>query len=339
MPTPQPNVELSGREKAAVLLLSLGVEQSAQVLRHFSDAEIEEITLAVANPPPVDAQTRRAVLQEFHELLEAHHYVAQGGLQYAQELLERALGSSRALEILHRLSVSLQARPFEAARRSDPTQLLTFLQGEHPQTIALVLSYVTPEQAASVLRALPPELQADVTQRIASMDRTPPDVVKEVERVLETRLGSMAAAEFSHPGGVDVVVSVLNRVDRGTEKSIMQRLEAENPDLAQEIKRRMFLFEDIARLDDRFVQRILRDIDTHDLTLALKGASDTIREKLLSNVSSRVADMVREELQYMGPVRLREVEEAQGRIVAVVRQLEEEGEIVLSHGGEDDVLV
>lgn len=334
------NLALTGRQKAAILLLSLGVDLSAQVLKHFSESEIEEITLAVASPPPVDRETRRAVLEEFTNLMDAQRYASQGGITYAQEVLERALGSSRALEIIHRLTTSLKARPFEVARRSDPMQLLTFLTGEHPQTIALVLSYVTAEQAAQVLKSLPPEIAGDVAERIALMDRTSPDVVREVERVLETRISALTTSgDMSAPGGVDVVVNILNRTDRATEKTIVQGLEARVPDLAEEIKRRMFLFEDIAHLEDRFVQRILRDIESQDLTMALKGASDAIKEKLLANVSSRVAEMVREELSYLGPVRLRDVEEAQGRIVAVVRQLEESGEIVLAHGGDDDVLV
>lgn len=330
---------LSGRQKAAVLLLGLGPELAAQVLQHMSDAEIEEITLAVASPPSLDRAARDAVFFEFAELLEARTYVASGGLRYAQDVLERALGTSRALEIIHRLTSSIQGRPFEVARRADPLQLLTFLQGEHPQTIALVLSYVAPDQASQVLKALPPDIQANVAQRIARMDRTSPDVVREVERVLETKIASLMTADFSTPGGVDVVVNLLNRVDRGTEKTIMGHLEEDSPDLAEEIKRRMFLFEDIARLDDRFVQRILRDVDNNDVTLALKGASDAIQQKFLSNVSSRVADTVREDLKFLGPVRLRDVEEAQRRIVAIVRQLEESGEIIISRGGDDDVIV
>lgn len=336
---PETGVVLSGRQKAAILLLGLGPDLASQVLKHLSDAEIEELTLSLASPPAIDRDTRDHVFHEFAELLEAHTYVASGGLTYAQDVLERALGTSRALEIIHRLTSSLQGRPFEVARRADPMQLLTFLQGEHPQTIALVLSYIAAEQASQVLKALPPEIQSNVAQRIARMDRTSPDVVREVERVLETKIASLMTADFSNPGGIDVVVNLLNRVDRGTEKTIMGHLEDSSPDLAEEIKRRMFLFEDIARLDDRFVQRILRDVEIKDVTLALKGASDSIQQKFLANVSSRVADQVREDLQFLGPVRLRDVEEAQRRIVAVVRQLEESGEIIISRGGEDDVVV
>lgn len=330
---------LSGRQKAAILLLGLGPDLASQVLKHLSDAEIEELTLSLASPPAIDRDTRDHVFYEFAELIEAHTYVASGGLTYAQDVLERALGTSRALEIIHRLTSSLQGRPFEVARRADPLQLLTFLQGEHPQTIALVLSYIAAEQASQVLKALPADVQSNVAQRIARMDRTSPDVVREVERVLETKIASLMTADFSNPGGIDVVVNLLNRVDRGTEKTIMGRLEDTSPDLAEEIKRRMFLFEDIARLDDRFVQRILRDVENKDVTLALKGASDSIQHKFLANVSSRVADQVREDLQFLGPVRLRDVEEAQRRIVAVVRELEESGEIIISRGGDDDVVV
>jgi flagellar motor switch protein FliG len=331
--------ELAGRDKAAILLLSLGPEVSSQVLRHMSDGEIEQLTVSIATPPVVVEQTRAEVIQEFGQLLQARSYAARGGLAYAQDLLERALGASRALEIMHRLTTAMRSRPFEVARRTNPHQLLTFLEGEQPQTIALVLSYLTSDQAATVLKSLPPDLQTEVAGRVAMMDPTGPDVVREVEQVLDSHIASLVTKDYSTPGGVDVVVNMLNRVDRGTERSIMQALEQQDAELAEEIRKRMFLFEDIARLDDRSIQRVIRETDPHDLTLALKGASEAIGQRFLANMSQRMAETVSEELKFLGPVRLREVEEAQGRVVAAVRRLEEAGEIVVSRGGDDDVLI
>lgn len=331
---------LKPRQKAAVLLLAIGPEAAARVLQHLSESEIEQISLEIATIGHVPAEVREAVLQEFRENLLANQYLTEGGLEYARRLLEKAVGPQKALDILDRLSASIQVRPFDFLRRSDPAQLLNFLQNEHPQTIALILAHLHPDQAALVLSSLPAERQVDVVRRIATMDRTSPEIVREVERLLERRFAALVGQDFAHTGGIDSVVEVLTRVDRSTERSILEALRVGDPDLADQIKQRMFVFEDIVQLDDRSVQRVLREVDFNEvLPLALKTASEDVREKIFRNISKRAADMLRENIEFLGPVRLREVEEAQQRIVAVVRRLDEEGEIVVSRGRGDDILV
>lgn len=329
---------LPGRRKAAILLTGIGPELAAQVYKHLGEQEIETVTIEIAHAEQVRADERDEVFDEFHDLAQARAYVAEGGVAYARQVLERALGASRAMEILSRLTSSLAPRPFDTLRNADPMQLLTFLQGEHPQTVALVLAYIRPDAAALVLKNLPPEMQADVARRVATMERTIPNVVAEVETMLEGRMVSVFGGDLSQPGGLDVIVSVLNQVDRATERSIIRSLEDTTPELADEIRRRMFLFEDLAGVEDRFIQRILREVDQQDLVLALKGASDGISQCLYSNMSSRMAEVVREEVKYLGAVRLRDVEAAQQRIVAIARRLEEEGEIIMSRGAEDEII-
>ncbi|HHY95930.1 MAG TPA: flagellar motor switch protein FliG [Firmicutes bacterium] len=331
---------LGSRQKAAVLLISLGPELSAQVFRHLREEEIEQLTLEIANVRKVPPEVRGKVFEEFLQMSLAREYMSRGGIEYAKDLLERALGSQRALDILQRLTATLQVRPFDFARKADPGQLRNFIQNEHPQTIALVLAYLHPEQAAAVLGSLPPELQADVARRIALMDRTSPEVIREVERVLERKLSSLSTQDFAAAGGLEAVVEVLNHVDRSTEKSIMETLGINDPQLAEEIKKRMFLFEDIVSLDDRSVQRVLRDVDLNrDLPMALKVSSEEVRQKVFRNLSKRAVESLKENMDYLGPVRLREVEEAQQKIVNVIRRLEEEGEIVIARGGGEEIVV
>lgn len=329
-----------GRQKAAMLLISLGPEVAAQVFRHLREDEIEQLTLEIANVRKVPPETRARVFEEFLQMSYAREYMARGGIEYAKELLEKALGTQKALDILHRLTATLQVRPFDFARKTDPGQLRNFIQNEHPQTIALVLAYLQPEQAAAILSALPPELQADVARRIALMDRTSPEIIREVERVLERKLSSLSTQDFAAAGGLEAVVEVLNRVDRSTEKSIMEALGINDPQLAEEIKKRMFLFEDIVSLDDRSVQRILREVDLNrDLPMALKVASEEVKQKIFRNLSKRAVENLKENMDYLGPVRLREVEEAQQKIVNIIRRLEEEGEVVIARGGGEDIIV
>lgn len=332
---------LAGRQKAAVLLITLGPEVSARVFKHLKDEEIEQVTLEIAGQRQVTAEMREKVLAEFYELAIAQTYITQGGIDYARDLLDRALGANKAMEIIGRLTASLQVRPFDFVRKTDPAQLLSFIQNEHPQTIALIMSYLSPDQASVVLSSLPPDRQADVARRIAIMDRTSPEVLREVERVLERKLASMVQQDFTVAGGVESVVELLNRVDRGTEKLIMETLAVQDPTLAEEIKKRMFLFEDIIHLDNRAVQRVLREVDMNkDLPLALKVASEEVKRKIISNISKRAGDSLREAMDFVGPVRLRDVEEAQTKIVNIIRRLEEQGEIVLARGGGgDDVVV
>lgn len=332
-------IELTGRQKAAVLLISYGSELSSKILKHLREDEIEDLTLEIANLRRVDVETKEKVLQEFYEMCLAQNYISTGGIEYAQEMLEKALGASRAQDILTKLTSSLQIRPFDFARKTEPTQLLNFIQSEHPQTIALVMSYLHPEQAGMILSALPPPQQVEVAKRIATMDRTSPEVLREVESVLEKKLSSFVMQDFTVAGGVEAAVAILNRVDRGTEKTIMEALEEDNPELAEEIKKRMFVFENIVTLDDRSIQTVLRQVDMKDLALALKTASEEVANRIFKNVSKRAAEMLREDMSLMGPVRLRDVEEAQQKVVNVIRQLDESGEIVIARGGEDEIIV
>jgi len=331
--------ELRGRDKAAVLLVVLGPEVASQVYKHLDEATIELLTLEIANLRQISPEVKHAVLKEAQEMLMAKEFMSQGGVDYARALLEGALGSDRAQEILRRITASLQVRPFDFMRHTDATQVLGFIQGEHPQTVALILSYLTPEQAAAIMGGLPSNMQWDVTRRIATMDRITPEVLREVERVLERKLSSVLGQDFTVAGGVDAVVDIINRVDRGTERNIMETLEEKDPDLAEEIKRRLFVFEDIIGLDDRSLQRVLREVDVKDLSLALKGATEELRQKFFKNMSKRAAEMLNEDMQFMGPVRVRDVEESQQKVVNVVRALEDAGEIVIARGGEEELVV
>lgn len=331
--------ERTGKEKAAMLLITLGPEKSAEIFKHLKEEEIEQLTLEIANIRTVTPEEKEKILEEFYQICLAQEYIAEGGIGYAKEILEKALGSQKALDIINKLTVSLQVRPFDFVRKTDPSQLLNFIQKEHAQTIALILAYLKPQQSAVVLSALPQDKQADVARRIAIMDRTSPEVIKEVERILEKNLSSLVTEDFTAAGGVQSIVDILNSVDRGTEKYIMETLEIEDTDLAEEIKKRMFVFEDILTLDNRSIQRFLRDVDNNQLAIALKGATEEVQNIIYSNMSKRLGEMIREDIEYMGPVRLKDVEEAQQKIVNVIRKLEDAGEIVISRGGGDEIIV
>ena len=331
--------EMDGVEKAATLLITLGPEKSAKIFKHLKEEEIEQLTLEIANTSSVSPQTKEKVLSEFYEICLAQQYIAEGGIGYAKELLEKALGEEKAKDVIGKLTASLQVRPFEFIRKTDPSQLLNFIQDEHPQTIALILSYLPASQASMVVSSLPPEKQADVARRIAQMDRTSPDVIKQVEKVLERKLSSLVNQDYTIVGGVDAIVSILNSVDRGTEKHIMETLEVEESELADEIRKKMFVFEDILSLDDRAIQRVLRDVDNSDLALALKGATEEVQNVILNNLSKRLAVMIKEDMEYMGPVRMKDVEEAQQKIVNIIRKLEDSAEIVIARGGGDEIIV
>ncbi|MDN5276516.1 MAG: flagellar motor switch protein FliG [Clostridiales bacterium] len=330
---------LTGRKKAAILLIALGKEKASEIYKHLSEDEIEQLTLEIANLSKVDAEVKNQVMEEFYQLCLAQNYISEGGIEYAREILERAMGSQKALEIINKLTSSLQVRPFDFIRKAEPAQILNFIQNEHPQTIALVLAYLRPQQAAAIISALPQEKQVEVATRIALMDRTSPDVIKEVERVLEKKLSSMLTADFTNAGGIQALVDILLSVDRGTEKYIMENLELRDKELAEEIRRRMFVFEDIVTLDNRSIQRFLREVDNSDLALALKGASEEVKKVIFANMSKRLQEMIKEDMEYMGPVRLRDVENAQQKIVNIIRQLEEAGEIIISRGGGDEIIV
>ncbi|MCL2461131.1 MAG: flagellar motor switch protein FliG [Defluviitaleaceae bacterium] len=330
--------ELTGREKAAILLITLGPEKSAQVFRHLKEDEIETLTLEIANISAVMPETKEAVLEEFYQICLAQQYITEGGIAYAKQILEKALGEAKAYEVINKLTVSLQVRPFDFIRKSDAGQILNFIQNEHPQTIALILSYLKPKQAGEVLSELSPDKQSDVARRIATMDRTSPDVIKEVEKVLEKKLSSLLTEDYTAVGGVDSVVEILNAVDRGTEKHILETLESEDAELSEEIKKKMFVFEDILTLDNRSIQTVLREVDNRDLALALKNSSEELQNLILSNISKRLAGMVREDMEFMGPVRRSDVEEAQQKIVNIIRRLQDAGEIIIGRSGGDDII-
>ena len=331
--------EVSGLEKAAILLISLGPDKSVNVFKHLKEDEIEQLTLEIANTRSVSASRKEQVLDEFYEVCLAQQYIAEGGIVYAKELLEKALGADKAKDVIGKLTASLQVRPFEFVKKTDPTQLLNFIQDEHPQTIALILSYLSSSQASVIIAALSPEKQADVAKRIAQMDRTSPDVIKEVEKVLERKLASLVNQDYTIVGGVDAIEEILNTVDRGTEKHIIETLEIEEPELADEIRRKMFVFEDILSLDDKSIQRVLREVDNNELAMALKGSTEEVQTVIFNNLSKRLAVMIREDMEFMGPVRLKDVEEAQQKIVNIIRKLEDSAEIIISRGGGDEIVV
>jgi flagellar motor switch protein FliG len=329
----------SGRQKAAILLISLGPEKSAQIFKHLKEEDIEQLTLEIANMRTVSPEEKDAIIQEFYQICLAQEYISEGGISYAKEILERALGGQKALDVINKLTASLQVRPFDFVRKADPSQILNFIQGEHPQTIALILAYLKPQQAASIISALPQDKQADVARRIAVMDRTSPDIIKEIERVLERKLSSMVTQDYTMAGGLTAIVDILNSVDRGTEKYIMESLEVQDTDLAESIRKRMFIFDDIISLDSRSIQRVIREVENNDWALALKSAGEEVQKTVFSNMSKRLSEMIREDMEYMGPVRLRDVEEAQQKIVNAISKLEDAGEIVISRGGGDEIIV
>ncbi len=331
--------DLSGKTKAAMLLITLGPERSAEIFKHLKEEEIEQLTLEIANIRTVTPEDKEKILEEFYQICLAQEYIAEGGINYAKDILEKALGTQKALEVINKLTVSLQVRPFDFVRKADATQLLNFIQNEHPQTIALILAYLKPQQSSVVLSALPQDKQADVARRIATMDRTYPEVIKEVERILEKKLSSLVTEDFTAAGGVQSIVDILNNVDRGTEKYIMETLEVEDTDLAEEIKKRMFVFEDVLTLDSRSIQRFLREVDNNQLAIALKGSTEEVQKVIYGNMSKRLAEMIKEDIEFMGPVRLKDVEEAQQKIVNIIRKLEDAGEIVISRGGGDEIIV
>jgi flagellar motor switch protein FliG len=326
--------QLTGKQKVAMLIITLGHETSVKMLRLLTEDEIEEITLEIANFKKVDPDLQEEILREFYNLAMAQEYIMQGGVEYARGVLNEALGTGRAEDIIGRLSSFLRVTPFDFLKHTDAKQLLSFIQGEHPQTIALILAYLTPDISAGVLAGLPPETQVDVARRIATMDRSNPEVIREVERVLEQKVSAVMTTEIIQTGGVKNLVEVLNRVDRSTEKAIMESLEDNDPELADEVKRLMFVFEDVRMLDDRAIQTVLGQTDKKDLALALKAVGDEVKERILKNLSKRAGASLQEDMDFMGPVRLKDVEDAQQRIVNIIRRLEDSGEIVIERAGE-----
>ncbi|MCS7175810.1 flagellar motor switch protein FliG [Pseudothermotoga sp.] len=330
--------QLTGKRKAAVLLVMLGPEKAASVLKHLDESDVEQLTIEIANIGKVTDEEKKQVLSEFQEIARAREIITQGGIEYAKEVLQKAFGPEKAMRIIERLVSNLQVKPFDFLRQADPLQLVNFLQSEHPQTVAVILSYLEPQLAGKILSALPEDLQVEVVKRIALLERTSPDVIRDIERNLERKLSGFVMQTFSQVGGVDTAAEIMNSIDRSSEKKIMEKLSYDSPELAEEIRRRMFVFEDLVKLDDRSVQIILREIETRDLALALKGASEEVKQKIFKNISKRAAQLLQDELEYMGPVRLKDVEEAQQKIINVVRRLEEAGEIIIARGGGEELI-
>jgi len=330
-------VATTGVRKAAVLLIQLGRERAASVLGHLNDGEVEAISAEIARLQNLDTTEAEAVLSEFRDLAAARAHIAQGGLAFAQQLLEESLGSDRASEIMSRLAAAAVQMPFQFLHRVDPAQLRSFIAEEHPQVIALVLAHMSADKASMVLAGLEPGRQADVAHRIAVMDRTSPAIIRSVESTLERKLSSMLQpADMSAVGGVEPLVDIINRSDRATERLIVEGLESRDPVLADEVKGRMFMFEDIVNLDDRSVQQVLRTVESADLALALKGVPDAVRDKVTGNMSERASVNLLEEVDLLGPVRLRQVEEAQQKVIQSIRRLEESGQIQIRRGAEDE---
>lgn len=331
---------MNSERKAAILLVSLAPEVSSKVMQYLSEDEIETLTLHIANITRISPEERDFVLENFYDRIAGGGGLQAGGIAFAKELLERALGPQKAQLILEKLSTSVQVAPLSFLREVDVNQLAALLQSEHPQTIAIILAHMPPRDAAEVLSTLPDEMAVDVSMRLALMDRTAPDVLHSIERVLEKNLAGAVIRSYEEEvsGGVKALAEILNNVDRSTEKSILEAFARKNPELAEEVKKLMFVFEDIVILDDRSIQKVLQDVETKELALALKGSTPEVREKILRNLSERAAEMLQEEIEYLGPVRLRQVEEAQQSIVAKIRVLEEAGEIIVARGGEDEII-
>ncbi len=328
---------MTNSQKVAALLIALGPKTASEIMKNIDDeSEVEHIALEIASLQKVNPDILNEILAEFYTLFQASGYLATGGVGYARQLLEEAYGSNQADKILERLVATLQTNPFDFFNNADPAQLATSFQNENPQLVALVLAYLKPERAAAVLSALSPEMQGDVASRIAEMDRTNPEVLREVERIMENKFSSVVTADFSMAGGVESLAEILNRSDRTTEKAILDSLEMKDPEVAEQVRELMFVFEDIVHLDDRSVQRVLREVDTKDLALSLKGANDDVKEKIFRNMSERASAMLNDDMEYMGPVRAKDVQEKQTYIVSIIRALEGAGEIVVSRGTEED---
>ena len=331
---------LSGTRKAAILMVSLRPEIAATVLTNMDRDSIERISMEIAKLDDVNKDHREHVLEEFYQINIAQKYMEQGGIAYAQRLLEASLPPEQARDIMETLQQNIEMRPFYFLQKAEAGNLLTFIQDEHPQTISLILAHLNPSQASDVMSGLPPKKQIEVVKRIAKMERTSPEAVRLVEKGLEQRLSSIVSQEFEQTGGVEKVAEILNLADRSTEKGILENLEEEDPDLVEQIRKLMFVFEDVLLVNDKGIQAVLKEVDNEELSLALKNASEELRSKVFKNMSERAASLIKEEMEYMGPVRVSEVEAAQSRIVDVVRRLEESGEVIITgRGGEEEIIV
>ncbi len=332
--------EMSGLRKAAILLLAIDRESAAELLKRLDREQVEDVTREIAALSDIETRTRDKVVEEFYGLALARAYVEEGGLGYAKGLLEKSLPKDEAERVIEQIEHQVSKQPFSFLQKAETENLLTFIQDEHPQTIALILAHLPPHKASEILVGLPAAKQIEVVIRIANMEQTNPEVIKEVERGLETRLSGIVSQKFQRVGGVDSVAEMLNLADRATEKAIMEALESEDPDLVEQIRRLMFVFEDILQVDDRGIQKVLKEVDNNELALSLKTASEELKDKIFRNMSERATQLINEEMEFMGPVRVSEVEGAQQKIVDIVRRLEDAGEIIImGRGGEKDMVV
>ena len=332
--------DLNGVRKAAVLLLSLSQDEASEVLRRLPPESVEEVSREIASLGEIAVATRSSVFGEFYNLALANSYLTEGGLEYAKSLLRKSLNEDDAARIIKQVTQQVQTTPFSFLQKAESENLLTFIQDEHPQTIALILAHLPSQKASEILVGLPGQKQVEVVKRIANMEQTSPEVIKEVERGLEHRLSDIVSQTFEKAGGIDTVAEILNLADRSTEKGIMEGLEAEDPDLVEQIRRLMFVFEDILLVNDKGIQSVLKEVENDELALALKTASQELKDKIFKNMSERAAQLIQEDMQYMGPVRVSDVESAQQKIVDVVRRLEDAGEIIIAgRGGEKEMVV
>ena len=332
--------KMSGAKKAAILLIALGPETSSAILKQLPDNLIQKVTYEIANIDYVESYDRDKVIEDFVDMAAAKEYLLDGGIEYARNLLNKALGTQRAKEVIDVLNqIQQRERPFAIARKADPHQLTNLLLNEHPQTIALIMCYMQPDKAALVLSQFPFELQTEIAERIGTINRTSPSVIKRIESIMENKFSSILDNDSETVGGVKTLVGILNSVDRSTERNIISNLEATQPELAEIIKSNLFIFEDVVNLDKSSVQRILREVSNEDLALALKGSSEIVAGVIFGNMSKRAAEMLKEDIQFMGPVRLSTVEEAQHKIVGTIRRLDEAGEIVIGRGEQDAVII
>jgi flagellar motor switch protein FliG len=332
--------EPKGVRKAAILLLSMDQDQAAEILKRLSPEAMEEVSREIASLGDISMNTRKEVFGEFYSLALANSYLSEGGLEHAKQLLRKSLSESEASRVIKQVTQQVQTTPFSFLQKAESENLLTFIQDEHPQTIALILAHLPPQKASEILVGLASQKQIEVVKRVANMEQTNPEVIQEVERGLEHRLSDIVSQTFEKAGGVDTVAEILNLADRSTEKGIMEGLEAEDPDLVEQIRRLMFVFEDILLVNDKGIQSVLKEVDNDELSLALKTASDELKQKIFKNMSERAAQLIQEDMQYMGPVRVSDVEAAQQKIVDVVRRLEDAGEIIIAgRGGEKEMVV
>lgn len=330
--------QLTSVQRAAAVVIALGSEQASEVYKHLREDEVEQISLEIAKMDRLSPEQMSEIVDDFYSLCLTQKVIAEGGVGYARDVLEKAFGPQQAVALMERLSKSLRTKAFDFIRKADYKNLLMMVQNEHPQTIALVLSYARPEQASQVITELPKKLQIDVIERIAKLDRASPEMIRIVEQTLEKRFSTIVSADQIEVGGAPYIADIMNHTDRGTEKYIFDELGEKDPALADEIRKLMFVFEDIVTLDSMAIQRFIREVDTKDLAVALKATNDDVKNKIFQNMSTRVRDSIQDDIKYLHNVRMRDVEEAQQRIVAVIRQLEEAGEIVIAKGGEDEII-